>query len=192
MPPKTTQEQRHQQRKDEIIAAARRRFRVSGFHAASMSQIALEAQLSVGQIYRYFSSKDAIIEEIVRRIIDYRIAEMENKAETTHLPEVLAWRQTLSPDDDALMLEMSAEATRNPQVQAMMVEADARMFNNACNHMQSRHPHLSAEQVRCCVELLAGLMEGATLRRLTPQKCDPAQLKELYQEIITMIFLPKK
>lgn len=115
-------------------------------------------------------------------------AEMENKAETTHLPEVLAWRQTLSPDDDALMLEMSAEATRNPQVKAMMVEADARMFN----HMQSRHPQLSAEQVRCCVELLAGLMEGATLRRLTPQKCDPTQLKKLYQEIITMIFLPNK
>lgn len=191
MPPKTAQEQRHQQRKDEIIAAARRRFRVSGFHAASMSQIALEARLSVGQIYRYFSSKDAIIEEIVRRIIDYRIAEMENKTETTHLPEVLAWRQTLSPDDDALMLEMAAEATRNPQVQALMVEADARMFNNACNHMQSRHPQLSAERVRCCVEMLAALMEGTTLRRLTPQKCDPAQLQQLYQEMTAMIFSAK-
>ncbi|UXY10396.1 TetR/AcrR family transcriptional regulator [Kosakonia sp. ML.JS2a] len=191
MQPKTSQEQRHQQRKDEIIAAARRRFRASGFHAASMSQIALEAQLSVGQIYRYFVSKDAIIEEMIRRIIDYRIAEMENKTETSHLPEALAWRQSLSPDDDALMLEMAAEATRNPQVQAMMIEADARMFENACNHMQSRHPHLSAERVRCCVELLAALMEGTTLRRLTPQKCDPTQLQLLYQEITTMLFADK-
>lgn len=100
MSQKALQEQRHQQRKDEIIAAARRRFRISGFHAASMSQIALEAQLSVGQIYRYFINKDAIIEEMICRIIDYRIAEMESKAETTHLPEMLAWRHTLSPDDD--------------------------------------------------------------------------------------------
>lgn len=55
---------RHKQRQDEIINAARRCFRRCGFHAASMSQIASEAQLSVGQIYRYFANKDAIIEEI--------------------------------------------------------------------------------------------------------------------------------
>lgn len=191
MPPRISQEQRHQQRKDEIIAAARRRFRISGFHAASMSQIALEAQLSVGQIYRYFINKDAIIEEMIRRIIDYRIGEMKGKTETQHLPEVLAWRQTLSPDDDALMLEMAAEATRNPHVQAMMEEADARMFENACNHMKSRNPHLSDARIRCYVELLATLMEGTTFRRLAQQKCDPAQLQALYQEITAMLFADK-
>ncbi|MBS1207443.1 MAG: TetR family transcriptional regulator [Proteobacteria bacterium] len=188
MTTKLSQEQRHQQRQDEIIAAARRRFRISGFHAASMSQIALEAQLSVGQIYRYFVNKDAIIEEMIRRIIDYRIAEMQGKTETQHLPEILAWRHTLSPDDDALMVEMAAEATRNPRVQEMLAEADARMFENACNHMQSRYPQLSEERIRCSVELLATLMEGTTFRRLTPQKSDPAQMQVLYQEITAMLF----
>ena len=182
MPTKLSQEQRHQQRQDEIIAAARRRFRISGFHAASMSQIALEAQLSVGQIYRYFVNKDAIIEEMIRRIIDYRIAEMQDKTETEHLPEILAWRHTLSPDDDALMLEMAAEATRNPRVQEMLTAADA------CAHMQSRYPQLSDERIRCSVELLATLMEGTTFRRLTPQKSDPAQMQVLYQQITAMLF----
>ena len=125
MTQKVSQQERHQMRQDEIIVAARRCFRASGFHAASMSQIALEAQLSVGQIYRYFASKDAIIEEMIRRIIDYRIAEMESNAQTQHIPQVLAWRQTLSHDDDALMLEVAAEATRNPRVAAMMAQADA-------------------------------------------------------------------
>lgn len=73
---------RHKQRQDEIINAARRCFRRCGFHAASMSQIASEAQLSVGQIYRYFANKDAIIEEMVRRIIDFRIAQMDIDART--------------------------------------------------------------------------------------------------------------
>lgn len=59
-------------------------FRRCGFHAASMSQIASEAQLSVGQIYRYFANKDAIIEEMVRRIIDFRIAQMDIDARTDH------------------------------------------------------------------------------------------------------------
>ena len=68
-----------------------------------MSQIAAEAKLSVGQIYRYFSNKDAIIEEMIRRIIDHRIAEMEGKTQTHLMPHMLAWRETLSEDDDALL-----------------------------------------------------------------------------------------
>lgn len=103
---------RQKQRQDEIINAARQCFRASGFHGASMSQIAAEARLSVGQIYRYFASKDAIIEEMIRRIIDYRITQIEDKTQTERIPGILSWRQTLSEDDDALMLEMAAESTQ--------------------------------------------------------------------------------
>lgn len=38
------------------------------------------------------------------------------------------------------MLEMSAEATRNPQVAAMLIAADARMFTNACAHLKNNFP----------------------------------------------------
>ena len=117
----TKLEERQKLRQDEIITAARRCFRASGFHAASMSQIASEARLSVGQIYRYFSNKDAIIEEMIRRIIDSRIEEMQGKTLVEGMPQALAWRQTLNEDDDALMLEMSAEATRNPLVANMLI-----------------------------------------------------------------------
>ena len=191
MTQKVSQQERHQMRQDEIIVAARRCFRASGFHAASMSQIALEAQLSVGQIYRYFASKDAIIEEMIRRIIDYRIAEMESNAQTQHIPQVLAWRQTLSHDDDALMLEVAAEATRNPRVAAMMAQADARMYETACAHLKKAHPHLEDSRVRCCVEIMASLIEGTIFRNLTPQTCDPAQLQKIYQDIIHMLFTEK-
>jgi AcrR family transcriptional regulator len=184
-------EARQRARQDDIIAAARRCFRNSGFHAASMSQIAAEAKLSVGQIYRYFANKDAIIEEMIRRIIDYRIAEMEGKTQTKLMPHLLACRFTLSEDDDALMLEMSAEATRNPQVAAWLAEADERMFNNACTMLQKEHPHLSPERVRCCVEVIAVMMEGSIYRRLTPQKVSPEALEKIYQEIINMLITAK-
>lgn len=191
MQQKVSQQERHQIRQDEIIAAARHCFRASGFHAASMSQIALEAQLSVGQIYRYFTSKDAIIEEMIRRIIDYRIAEMEGKTDPQGMAEVLAWRKTLSKDDDALMLEVAAEATRNPRVAAMMADADVRMFENACAQIKKTHPHLDDAHTRCCVEIMAVLMEGTTFRSLTPQKCDPVTLQGVYQEITRMLFADK-
>ena len=117
----TKLEERQKLRQDEIITAARRCFRASGFHAASMSQIASEARLSVGQIYRYFSNKDAIIEEMIRRIIDSRIEEMQGKTLVEGMPQALAWRQTLNEDDDALMLAQSAggkhaDRSRSPHV----------------------------------------------------------------------------
>lgn len=185
-----TLQARQKLRQDEIVTAARRCFRTRGFHAASMSQIASEAKLSVGQIYRYFSSKDAIIEEMIRRIIDYRIAEMEGNARTDKMPETLAWRRTLSDDDDALMLEMSAEATRNPQVATMLAEADGRMFANACEQLKKSHPHLSEARILTGIEVMAVMMEGTIYRRLTPQKVSPDALHEIYKEIVSMLFNP--
>ncbi|HHG8770978.1 TPA: TetR/AcrR family transcriptional regulator [Raoultella planticola] len=182
---------RQKLRQDEIITAARRCFRQHGFHGASMAQIASEAKLSVGQIYRYFASKDAIIAEMIRRIIDCRIAEMDGKIQTDQIPRILAWRHTLDADDDALMLEMAAEATRNPYIAAMMVEADQRMFANACAHIHKTHPHLSEERIRCCVEITAVMMEGTIYRRLIPQTVAPEVLEKLYREITTMLLMAK-
>ena len=181
-------ETRQKMRQDEIITAARRCFRASGFHAASMSKIAAEARLSVGQIYRYFNNKDAIIGEMIRRIIDYRIASMEGKAHIEAIPHVLAWRKTLNADDDVLMLELAAEATRNPQVAAMLEEADNRMFSDACARVKQDRPHLTDEHIRCSVEVIAVLMEGTFYRRLTAQKVSSEQLENIYREITKILF----
>ncbi|MFG0516106.1 TetR/AcrR family transcriptional regulator [Kluyvera intermedia] len=184
-------EARQKARQDDILTAARRCFRQSGFHAASMSKIAAEAKLSVGQIYREFSNKDAIIEALIRRVIDHRIAEMEGKTQTHLMPHMLAWRVTLNEDDDALMLEMSAEASRNPQVAAWLKEADERMFDNACDHLRKAYPHLSETRIRCCVEVMAVMVEGTIYRRQIPQQVASEEMEKIYQDIINMLVLPK-
>lgn len=179
---------RHRQRQDDIITAARRCFRQYGFHAASMAQLAAEAQLSVGQIYRYFTNKDAIIQEMVKRIIDARLHDMLITSSNLHLPELLAWREVNNEDDEALMLEVAAEATRNPRVAAMMKDADARMFSHACQKVARLYPGFSAERIRASVEILAVMVEGTSYRRLTPQKASPERLHTLYQHINDLLF----
>lgn len=179
---------RHRLRQDEIITAARRCFRQYGFHAASMAHLASEAQLSVGQIYRYFSNKDAIIEEIVKRIIDLRIEQMIGTSSSAQLPRLLAWRNVMNEDDEALMLEVAAEATRNPRVAKMMQEADVRMFTQACENVKKEYPHFSDERIRSCVEVLAVMVEGTSYRRLTPQKAAAETLYPLYQQIHHLLF----
>ena len=54
----------HEERQTHILAAARACFARAGFHGASMQQICAEAKMSPGALYRYFPSKDAIIEAI--------------------------------------------------------------------------------------------------------------------------------
>src|SRR5437764_14430124 len=51
-------------RRRQIIDAAIVCFARDGFHRATMQDVCREAHLSAGAIYRYFSSKDAIIEAI--------------------------------------------------------------------------------------------------------------------------------
>ena len=56
-----------EERRAHILAAAERAFVRYGFHAATMSQVADEANMSAGNLYRYFPSKEAIVEGHVLR-----------------------------------------------------------------------------------------------------------------------------
>ena len=53
------------ERRAHIVAAAERAFVRYGFHAATMTQVADEAGMSAGNLYRYFPSKEAIVEGLV-------------------------------------------------------------------------------------------------------------------------------
>jgi AcrR family transcriptional regulator len=54
--------ERLEERREQILDAALRCFARNGFHHTTMADIAREAGLSVGASYRYFESKDDVIE----------------------------------------------------------------------------------------------------------------------------------
>ena len=61
-------------RKNEIVDAAMACFLRRGFHQTTMKDICREAQLSPGAVYRYFRSK----EDIINASIDRNTAEFTN------------------------------------------------------------------------------------------------------------------
>jgi AcrR family transcriptional regulator len=51
--------------KQELLEAAKKEFLLRGFKAASMRTIARKANTTIGNIYNYFSSKEAIFNEVI-------------------------------------------------------------------------------------------------------------------------------
>ncbi len=108
-------------RRARILAAAERAFMRQGFHAATMSDVADEASMSAGNLYRYFPSKEAIVEGLCA-------ADQVERAEvfcnlTGHGDLRSAMRAGLrdnvlkrSPERARLILEIWAESGRNPRV----------------------------------------------------------------------------
>lgn len=58
------------ERKPQIINAALRVFARKGYHGATMPEIAAEAGLSVGGLYWYYKSKDAVVAAILAQLFD--------------------------------------------------------------------------------------------------------------------------
>lgn len=186
--PRPAKPVRDELRRDEIVAAARACVLRHGFHAASMAQIAAEARMSVGQIYRYFPNKEAIIHAIVERIVTQRLAWIASTGGQVDLAQVLASRlfthDAAEMDDRALLLEVTAEATRNPAVAEMVRTADRRLHAQAVAMVRLDHPQLSEPEAAARVEFMAVLSEGTAFRRVTEQRADPLLLASLYRDVI--------
>lgn len=115
-----------------ILDAAQKCFIEQGFHAATMGAIAETAGMSAGLIYRYFESKNAVVLAIIERELvrgRERIASLHGCADlTAGLIDVFLEFQSPKAADmmnAALFLEMSAEATRVPQIAEALRAADA-------------------------------------------------------------------
>lgn len=58
------------QKREDILQAALELFARQGFHAAPMTQLARQANVAVGSIYRYFVDKEDLIHELYKEVDD--------------------------------------------------------------------------------------------------------------------------
>jgi len=66
-----------EQRRQQILDAARRCFARQGFYETSMQDVFHEAGLSAGAVYRYFKSKDELVQAISASVFDRMAAAIE-------------------------------------------------------------------------------------------------------------------
>src|SRR6058998_2406439 len=109
-------------RRSQILDAALVCFAKRGFHQTSMHDISAEAGISVGLIYRYFRSKEAVIAALAEQYKTEIGALLERARRAPTLLESLEILFTAHCCEDspklhsAFVVDLYAEASRNPQV----------------------------------------------------------------------------
>jgi AcrR family transcriptional regulator len=77
-----------EQRRREILAAAQRCFARKGFHETSLQDIFRESGLSAGAVYRYFKSKDDLVQAIAAGALGHLAAVVETALGEDPVPSI--------------------------------------------------------------------------------------------------------
>ncbi len=189
--------QKQRLRRMEIVVAAQQCFAEKGLHGASVADIARKAGLSVGQLYRIFTSKEEIIEVIVSEIVNARVGEMV--AGNQDLPRMAMVLAGVLPtaehtkNDNYLLMEINAEASRNPRLREILNQADRRLKEEGGRLTRQYHPDMTDEQINVACEFIAILTEGAAYRcdLATASTVDKSAMETLYHDIFQLLCAKK-
>jgi AcrR family transcriptional regulator len=186
--------------RERILCAAQKCFIEHGFHAASMANIAAAAQMSAGLMYRYFENKSAIVKAIVERQLQDGRAQIEQLHTSADLVASIlqTYRLWLTRDpavmNPALYLEMSAEATRDPQIAAALQESDERIYE-ALHAWMARGrddrglglpPDVASRRTHLLMQVWNGLAVSAVRR---PNQ-DPAAMRDVIEQFVNRLVTP--
>ena len=169
-------------RRAQILDAAERSFCRSGFHRATMQDVAAEAGMSPGNLYRYFPSKDALVAGLCER--DRLGLSQEFTALGAAGGDFLAAFRALGKKhfEDAnaakarLCLEIWAEATRNPAIAALQADFDRTLEEQlaaAFERAKAAGRVNPAVNARAVASIVGKLGDGLFVRRAVAADFDP-------------------
>lgn len=178
-----------------ILAAARTLFDSHGFHQTSMAELASAAQVSVGQIYRLFKSKEDIIEALVHDDADQWCGELgalQTRLDSGELTVEETFEQlllqTIDEKDEALAFDILAESFRNSEVAdtvgAMCQRFRVYLRDFAC----AANDKLSGEALDAAEEMLLACLFGLGHRSISrPRLSAPAAAARTAQMIVAAL-----
>ncbi len=186
---------RAQAQHNRIIDAAEKCFIESGFHAASIADIAAKADMSPGLIYRYFKNKNAIVKASIERCLEEEVGEIINRLESPQdvVAAILATFDRWCRMDDpkmnaALCLETAAEATRDAAIATAARNVNQfvrdRLQDLIRRTTKANGVKLSAQALRGRTIILQCLIEGLMVRAIREPDVDRATLKAALTAVI--------
>ena len=175
-------QKRTEQRREQVLDAAEQCFRAEGFHGASMARIAAAAGMSVGHIYQYFESKEAIIIALCeRRFSGFErllvAAEQDAPRSASFVDAWIAqFTWWIDPVRAPLTLEIMSEAGRNPQVAQVVERIDRRFREIMRRSLLPLAGPIPDEEIDDRLEAIVMLSHGMTTRITADRKADPNRI----------------
>lgn len=178
-------------RSHEILASIRQAFAEKGFDGASMQDLARAAGMSVGNFYRYFPSKAAI----VQAMCGYDLAEIQGEfaeIQTSGTPMVSLRDRILnhfseeSMKDGQLWAEITAAAIRKPEIgeaARQMEETIVSMLSAIFAHVTHRNIEEARQRYEGQCQMLVMLVKAMATRTA---QCGPAS-PELAAQVVAVI-----
>lgn len=123
-PPISRPRRRPESRPEELLDAALAVFGERGFRSATLEEVASRAGVSKGTVYLYFSSKEALFQEVVARKIVSRVMAAEELTRNYHGPIMPLLEQLITrlwefislPEFAAMSRVMQAELPQFPEL----------------------------------------------------------------------------
>lgn len=169
-------------RRTRILDAAERCFVRGGFHLTTMQHIAAEAGMSAGNLYRYFPSKDSLVEGLCerdRRDIARDFEAFDGAEDFVAVFAELGRRHFEDePRDKAVLgLQIWAEATRSSTVAGFVQALDQDVVERLTALLERAREAgtiTPAYEARTIVRLIATLANGLFVRRAVVPGFDAA------------------
>lgn len=181
-------------RRENLIQAARDAFIAHGFHGTSIAQIAQASGVAVGQIYRDFANKEAIVAAIVERDLEEFLSESGLCAANNsgHPEAVRKWIRDFVAceergDGGRLFAEIMAEASRNERIGEIARSLHQRMHCALTTALQSLVPaDVKLERRERVAEMIHTIAFGVFQRRTIDDSYPPTAVINMLMDCINI------
>lgn len=192
----------YMQRRREILEAAERCVLRDGLRKLRLRDIAKESGQSLGNFYNYFENKQALIETLVEKEVDWFIRSATLPSEP--LPPGAVFRERLrrrletfvsaylSPDGVKTMMSIASEALVDPKVRAILKAANKRV----CERMIANIPEdrevierLPPEVLEVRMQLTRSMLESVRVMLVFDDDLDPVLIRNTLVDRLTDMFI---
>ncbi|MGB7300895.1 MAG: TetR/AcrR family transcriptional regulator [Burkholderiaceae bacterium] len=156
------------QRSEQILDQIREVFLAKGFEEASMQDLAKAAAMSVGNFYRYFPSKDAIIAALIERDLQMLESEFSQIRHASDLRKefrasISLRMESAGCENGPMLIEIESAALRRPAIHDALCRVNAAIEKNLLGlfaQLTALSPEEAAERFSSHAQLVVTMVKG--------------------------------
>lgn len=180
------------ERRARILDAAERCIVRAGFHRTTMQDVAAEAGMSPGNLYRYFRSKDMIVAGLAERDRAQMAAEFAALEEADDIVPAFARLGRKHFEEEpreraVLCLQIWAEAVRDPGFAALSGDFERELvarITHLLKAAQDRGAVSTASEPGAIAQVIAAFADGLFVRRAIAPDFDPKREVDNVMKVI--------